>query len=188
MSTIVGNGFGGRQPNQTAYIKQYYASTDNGIAYWYFVDSPAYGTSNLITPSNAGVNVLLTGDLTVQGNATFEKDITVMGTIYNPSDVNLKTEIEEITKLDIENLGNLEPKKYVLKNDENKSPHYGLIAQDVERFFPHLVKDDEIGFKKVNYLELIPLLIGKINKMQGEIDNLTNIISLLKERQCFPKN
>ena len=74
-----------------------------------------------------------------------------MGTIYNPSDVNLKTNIEEITKLDIENLGNLEPKKYVLKNDESKSPHYGLIAQD-------------------------------------EIDNLTNIISLLKERQFFPKN
>ena len=82
MSTIIGNGFGGRQPNQTAYIKQYYASSDNGIANWYFVDAPAYGISNLITPSNQGVNVLLTGDLTVQGNATFENNISVNGTTF----------------------------------------------------------------------------------------------------------
>ncbi len=172
MSTIVGNGFGGRQANQTAYIKSYYPETDNGVAYWYYVNAPAYGSSNLITPSTDGLNVLITGDLTVSENALFEKDITVMGTIYNPSDENIKTNIEKISQTDINSLERLEPKKYNFKADETKREHYGLIAQDIERIYPQLVKEDESGFKKVNYLELIPIMIAKMNKMQEEINNL----------------
>jgi hypothetical protein len=35
-----------------------------------------------------------------------------------------------------------------------------------------LVKDSDFGYKTINYLELIPLLVLKINAMQKEIDEL----------------
>lgn len=173
MSAIVGNGYGGRQPNQTAYVKQFYGTNDYGIAFWTFLGNNMTNTTSTIIPSDAGVNVQIDGNLTVVGNAYFKKDITVTGVIYNPSDEILKTNIENITKSEIDDLGKLEPKKYAFKNDDSQLLHYGLIAQDIEKVYPNLVKQDEdSGVKKVNYLELIPLLIGKINKMQDEIDEL----------------
>lgn len=162
--SIRANGFGGKQPNQSAYIKQYNNDTDNGIAYWYFINAPAYNSSNLISPSDEGVNVLIQGDLTVNG------------TIYNPSDINLKTNIQNISKSDIDNLERLVPKTYKLKKNPEKI-HYGLIAQDVKEIYPQLVeevilKDSSEKNQSVNYLELIPLMIAKMNDMQNEINQL----------------
>ena len=70
----------------------------------------------------------------------------------------------------------LSPKKYHFIKDETKKTHYGILAQEVETFCSELVmniKDDSgIEYKGVNYLEFIPILIGKMKKMQEEINDL----------------
>ena len=51
------------------------------------------------------------------------------------------------------------------------------MAQDLEQYYPELVDTSDDNIKSVNYVELIPLLIGKMKKMQLEIDNLKDMMS-----------
>lgn len=110
-------------------------------------------------------------------NLYLENDIIVKGTIQNPSDINLKTNIKNITKEECDLITALHPVTYEYIGDENKRGHYGLIAQDVEKYYPYLVRNDLFyNYKSVNYTELIPLLIAKIQQMEKEIVNLKSKI------------
>jgi len=96
--------------------------------------------------------------------------------LVNTSDVRLKENIidisDESSKLDL-----LQPKKYNFKNNNINDTHFGFIAQDVETIFPNLVSHNTTSdIKSVNYIELIPLMIHKINSMNNDIKLLTNII------------
>ena len=64
---------------------------------------------------------------------------------------------------------NLNPVSFKFKDDVKSKEHYGFIAQDVEKLYPELVKNSEMGYKTVNYIELIPILISKIQDMDKEI-------------------
>ena len=50
-----------------------------------------------------------------------------------------------------------------------------FIAQELEQIYPELVQhNDSLNCKTINYLELIPLIICKMQKMQTQIDELLN--------------
>jgi hypothetical protein len=70
----------------------------------------------------------------------------------------------------------IHPKSFTFKNDLTKSTHFGFIAQEIEQVFPNLVKtaigEDKRECKCVNYLEMIPLLLLKIQDLQAQIDEL----------------
>lgn len=168
MNSSVAN-YNGRQPDNEQNIKKF-VTTTNGIIYWFYkrvgINSEVY-----ITPADPTKTVLI------------PKDLFVVGSITNTSDVKLKENIEEIPDSKIDQILNLVPKKYNFINDENKKTHYGLIAQELEATFPELINnmkhevkkgDDTIleDIKTINYIELIPLLLLKIQKMQCEIDEL----------------
>ena len=92
--------------------------------------------------------------------------------IYTRSDIRLKNNIEELGDNDLDKLNKLVPKSYNFKNDNIK--HFGFIAQEVEKEFPNLVSTDNDGMKSINYLEMIPLLLHKINHLERKIDELKN--------------
>jgi len=121
--------------------------------------------SNTITPAIKAANLLIQGDLTVLG-------------INIPSDINIKENVEILSVTDVDFLSQLRPIKYNYIYDSEKKPHFGLAAQEVQKHAPHLVgeiQDDSISetpIKTVNYIELIPILLAKINKMQDEITQL----------------
>ena len=92
--------------------------------------------------------------------------------IYTRSDIRLKNTIEELGDDDLDKLNKLVPKSYNFKNDNIK--HFGFIAQEVEKEFPNLVSTDNDGMKSINYLEMIPLLLHKINDLERKIDELKN--------------
>ena len=55
-----------------------------------------------------------------------------------------------------------------------------------ETFFPELVTikpDKKENIKAINYLEILPLLVGKIQKMQNEIDELKNKLQGQQEQR-----
>ena len=60
--------------------------------------------------------------------------------------------------------------------DENsqlfQKKHYGLIAQELQEFYPDLVYENDNGYLSINYTELIPVLIQSIKELKGEIDML----------------
>jgi hypothetical protein len=169
--------YGGKQPDQSAYIKRF--TIDRTSYTWKYA---TVSNQLLLTPTNKKATVYIDGDLFVGG------------TITNPSDINLKDNIENLSlSLTLsEKIMSLNPVKYNYKDDEKKE-HFGLIAQDVEKFFPNLVNtistpigEEEVSFKTVNYLEIIPLLLLKIKDLQNQIDSLNKKIN--QENDSFIRN
>jgi hypothetical protein len=116
------------------------------------------------------MTVITPGDQTK--NVLIPLDLYVNGSLYNPSDANLKTNIQNLS-FDKENaLLNLNAVEFEYKSDLHKKQHYGFIAQDVEKLFPELVSSDAIGYKTVNYIEFIPVILSKMQSMQEEINEL----------------
>jgi hypothetical protein len=65
-----------------------------------------------------------------------------------------------------------------MKSNERESK-IGLLAQDVAKVLPELVKmsDDSDGTLSVNYQGLIPVLINAIKEQQKEIKAIRNRIN-----------
>jgi hypothetical protein len=148
--------YGGRQPDNFQNTKQFIESVAGQVT-WIYKRLP--NGMKVQTPSNGIVPVYINSDLYINGS------------IYNPSDRTLKDKIEQIAENRNSNFDNLEPKEFVYKADPSKK-HFGFIAQDMEKIYPELVKDSEFGYKTINYVEIIPLLVSKIQSMQKEIDDL----------------
>jgi hypothetical protein len=116
---------------------------------------------------------------------------------YFSSDQRLKQNIVDISSA-IEIINKLHPKQYQFRQDGNyklmnlpQGNHYGLIAQEVEKVLPDLVKDSRfktslsnpqlteeeaknaeiINFKALNYTEMIPILIKGMQEQQSIIEN-----------------
>jgi hypothetical protein len=90
------------------------------------------------------------------------------------SDLNMKTNIEDIPEYEVNKLSQLSGKCYNLKSDM-ASTRFGYIAQDMERVYPELVStspDSSIGIKSIDYIGLIPLIIEKLKRVEDRIDNL----------------
>ena len=97
----------------------------------------------------------------------------VNGSIFNPSDERLKQNILSINKEKTNKLFTINPISFNYKNDPKNQKHFGVLAQDVEKIFPDLVKNNNIsGYKTVNYQEFIPIMLAKMKQMQDEIDEL----------------
>ena len=77
--------------------------------------------------------------------------------------------------------------EYDLKDDNTHSTQIGLIAQEVEQFFPELVKTDKDGYKSVDYSRLTVILLKLTKELLYKYNNLENrlkvIESLLKKER-----
>jgi hypothetical protein len=60
--------------------------------------------------------------------------------------------------------------------------HYGVVAQEVERVLPEVVKEGPDGEKSVSYTEIVPVLIEAIKEQQKEIERLKMEVTELKTR------
>lgn len=161
--------YSGRQPNNTAYIKNFTYGTPANLWKAYMYISSSRNLINVLTPTSKKYdNVYIPGNLYVDGN------------IINPSDINLKDNICHVNKDKTNKLMNLKTSEFTFKSDPDKKIHYGFNAQDFELEYPELVftKPDENrdNIKGINYLEIIPLLVNKIQLMQKELDELKDKI------------
>ena len=113
------------------------------------------------------------------------------GALQGPSDRKLKRNIKEESG-NLDRLMQLNTYTYSFKTDEYDymglptEPQHGLIAQELEKVYPELVKeyaapilklneeetdivqDGVMYYKSVNYTNLVPVLIGAIKEMQVE--------------------
>jgi len=116
------------------------------------------GMGNYILKNGAGGNGQLGGVAAGQfwsGN----------GAYYNGSDRRIKDDIREISAGDVAKFDDLRPVEYTLKADVNKAKQFGLIAQDVESTYPELVRDGPDGIKSINYSQITPLVVAKLQSM-----------------------
>ena len=63
----------------------------------------------------------------------------------------------------------------------DSTDHFGLIAQDVEKIFPNIVKKDQKGYLSINYIELIPILINAMQEQNSRIKQLEDTLKALKQ-------
>jgi hypothetical protein len=96
---------------------------------------------------------------------------------YYRSDIKLKENVSEI-KDALEKILKLQGINFTWKGSGEKS--IGLIAQDVEKIFPELVKTDNSGMKSIDYGRLTAILIEGIKEQQKEINLLKQEIENLK--------
>ena len=93
------------------------------------------------------------------------------------SDQNFKQDIEDINSSDLDRLLNVRAVSYRFKgvSDESKT-RYGILAQDLEyNGLGHMVTTDKKGTKKVNYNDLVGLLIGEVKYLNKEVELLKNM-------------
>ena len=172
--------YSGRQGDQEQGIKQFVTSITGGVTWIYKKIQNPENTQNtqikVITPS------VPTNNINLIPTVMIPKDLLIIGSIINPSDINLKTNIEELN-IKKDKFHSLNPVSFTFKDDEQNKKHFGLIAQELESVYPELVTNSELGFKTVNYIEMIPILLSQMKSMQLEMDKLKDEINELKSNK-----
>jgi len=160
--------YGGKQPDNSQGIKQF-VEGPSSQAVWVYKRLPS--GLKVQTPANSSTPVYIPSDLYVNGS------------IFNPSDATLKKDIHEIWEEESNALMDIKPISFKFKDDVKSKIHYGFVAQDFEKVYPNLVKNSEMGYKTVNYIELIPILVSKIQTLDAQIEVLKNEIYKLKNQK-----
>lgn len=107
--------------------------------------------------------------------------------VFAGSDIRFKEEVENFN-LPLKTLADLNVYKYHYKVKEfaNASlpdgEHIGVMAQDLEKILPQLVKEDENGLKYVNYSGLTPVLLSGIKNLIAITDEQSKKIKELEEK------
>ncbi|MBA4166974.1 MAG: tail fiber domain-containing protein [Chitinophagaceae bacterium] len=139
----------------------------------------------------------------------FAGDVFTVG-MYQSSDAKLKQHVAEVSAA-VDIISQLHPKTYEFRQDGSfklmhlpGGMHYGLIAQDLEKVLPNLVKDSKfdtkmakpsvpghpssirssdevIGFKAVNYTELIPILVKAVQELEARNKQQDSVIDRLEK-------
>ena len=95
--------------------------------------------------------------------------ITASGAIYS-SDRNLKENIMNVSREEINKANNVLAKSFNFKSDESKRKVYGVIAQDVqEAGLDELVHTDDNGNLGVDYTSLLLLKIAYLEDLCGQM-------------------
>ena len=160
--------YGGKQPDNSQGIKQFVEGPSSQAA-WVYKRLPS--GLKVQTPANSSTPVYIPSDLYVNGS------------IFNPSDATLKKDIHEIWEEESNALMDLKPVSFKFKDDIKSKIHYGFVAQDFEKIYPNLVKNSEMGYKTINYIELVPILVSKIQTLDAQIEVLKNEIYKLKNQK-----
>ena len=108
------------------------------------------------------------------GDATFSGEVTVN------SDERIKDNIEQIDGA-LEKVQAIRGVSFTRNDTEDDRRHVGVIAQEVEKVLPEVVKENkDTGIKSVAYANMVGLLIEAIKEQQTQIDDLKAEVTRLK--------
>ena len=163
----------------------------NNIFIGYNVDGSTTTVSNELNIGNT-IYGDLSNDYVGIGNTSpdVELDVTgdieYSGTLTDVSDRRLKTDINPLdTDAMINKLTAIDTYTFKMIDDETGRTEYGVMAQEIEKIFPELVKtaNDEMGTKSVNYMGLIAPMIEATKSLKAENNELRAELASLKSGQ-----
>ncbi len=119
-------------------------------------------------------------------NGTGKADISSVDGAYNAfSDARLKQDIQPMSKM-LDKVMQLKPSTYYFKDTRSfaKNKSMGFIAQEVEKVFPELVREDKDagGYKKLNYADFTVIAIKAIQELQPIVEEQKLKIATLEDR------
>ena len=146
------------------YADGQYTGTPVGVAF--VIGNGDINSTNGLAGDNSSNAFVVNYD----GSATLSGDLTIN------SDARLKSNIISLGST-LSKLLMIDGKSYTMKTNESESK-IGLLAQDVQKAFPELVKttNDSNQTLSVNYQGLIPVLINAIKEQQKQIDELKKLV------------
>lgn len=146
----------------------------------YFVGNVKVASGILYTP---------TGTVSVS-DGRLKKSISVVNNSDNifllqPIKYNLKS-IKEQNQLNISLSGNkstTDTLKFLDLPDPDyiKKPHYGFLADSVQKIYPELVYQNENGVLGIEYQGFIPIIIDQMKKMRHSLDENSSLSGSVKE-------
>lgn len=123
-----------------------------------------------ITFVNAPVNMSGANFALSNGNFTQTNGFITTSMYVSVSDKRLKKEIKPITNQS-KKIYDVKTYEFVWKDSERRD--YGFIAQEIEKIFPELVlTNPETGYKGVQYVSMVPLLLEEVKTLKKENDRL----------------
>lgn len=106
--------------------------------------------------------------------------------VFAGSDVAFKQDIEPVDAM-LEKVMKLKPVSYHYNTDKfpekkfSNKHQIGLLANDVEEVFPHLIAEDKENHKYLNYSMLTPVLLKSVQELTERIARQDQVISKLQE-------
>jgi len=98
-----------------------------------------------------------------------------------PSDARLKN-ISGDNTAGLKEINALEVKNYTYKNDEKKTPHVGVIAQQLQKIFPNSVTKGDDGYLRIRTEEIFYAMVNSIKELCKQIQDLTAKVTGLDKR------
>ena len=139
--------------------------------------------------SSTGNGVWAHSDTTWAGY--FDGPIRCAG-FTNASDARLKTDIKDLENpldslLELRGVSFLYRKDGLGRNPMLAGKQIGFIAQEVETVFPELVTTDRDGYRSVNYIGVVPVLVEAVKTQQSQIDALKAKVAALETQNSTLK-
>ena len=132
-----------------------------------------------------GIGVAPTEALHVAGNGLFSGTVTASCGVLACSDIRYKKKIKPLLN-SLNKITQLNGVTYKWKRNEFPEKNFGekkqigVIAQELEKFYPELVHTDKNGYKTVDYTRFTPILIEAIKEQQELIERLMQDNEALK--------
>ncbi len=127
-----------------------------------------------ITPDT---NFKLSLDGNLNGKDLYGNDFWASNGFWYTSDRNLKTNIKKLNNY--ENILNINSVNFNWK-DSGKND-IGVIAQDVEQYFPEFVHANSSGIKSVDYAKLVVPLMAVVKDLSVKLETQESEITNLKK-------
>lgn len=201
-NTIIGSGSGF---SQTAGSRNVFIGSGSGsdnftgsgnVFIGYKAGADAYNVSNQLNIANSNTHTLITGTFGAT-DAVSQVDIKgslfVKGALLSSSDIKLKTDLIPLINV-LEKILSLNA-YYFFWNQESEfskgmcsERQIGLLAQEMERVFPELVKTDDLNIKSLDYTKIAPILIQAIKEQNGLIENQKTELEKLRNDLDFLKS
>ena len=100
---------------------------------------------------------------------------------FLPSDSRLKY-IEKENKSGLDKIRQLKVFNFTFKKDEKKTPHVGVIAQDLQKIFPNAVKKGTDGFLNIRFEDMFFAMINAIKELDLKYQAQEKRINDLEKR------
>lgn len=140
--------------------------------------------SQWLLNSNVSPSTLYYSDSRVGiGTATANSTLHVEGSFYatnivSLSDLRYKTNIQRIEN-SLEKIKTLSGYTYILKNDVDQEPQAGLIAQEVEKVLPEVIRGDET--LTIAYGNFTALVVESIKELSSKLQELSLEVQEIKK-------
>jgi hypothetical protein len=128
--------------------------------------STVLATSNTPSTSTGTGALIVTGGAGISGNLNV--GLQVSASSFNAtSDARFKTDIADLLDNPEYSVDGLRPVSYF--NTILGKPDIGFIAQEVEQVYPFMVNENAEGYKSMNYISIIGILVKEIQMLKQVI-------------------